>query len=417
MPQSGNFSSTAAQSARELLADWQLATEGIERRFSIFVDSRLPEGSNVDEQATANEAASGLLALPWELMHDRRSFLFQGQNSVRVRRCLPKERAEKAIESSLPIRILLVSPRPEDESASYIDHRISARPLVDAVESLGELARLTVIAPPTFHALQQALRKASDAGKRFDVIHFDGHGVYNRERGLGALCFEDPQDSEKILKRASQLIDAEKLAALIKDYRVPLVFLEACQSASEERPTASVAAKLLDEGVTSVVAMTHSVLVETARRFVTTFYRELAEGKRIGTAMLAGQHALYDDDFRGRIMGAGELRLQDWFVPVLYQEENDPRLITGPQPEQVQILHANKHRLSLGALPEPPLQLHRSQPRTALTRTPPANTNHARAFLRRRARAGRRRQDDAGYRTNTLAGTHEPLRARSLRQP
>jgi hypothetical protein len=168
-------------------------------------------------------------------MHDGRSFFFQGQNPVRVRRCLPKERAEKAIESSLPIRILLVSPRPEDERASYIDHRISARPLVDAVESLGELAELTVLAPPTFHALQQALRKASDAGERFDVIHFDGHGVYNREQGLGALCFEDPQDSEKMLKRASELIDAEKLAALIKDYRVPLVFLEACQSTPPRR--------------------------------------------------------------------------------------------------------------------------------------------------------------------------------------
>lgn len=345
---------TAAQSARELLADWQQVTEGIERRFSIFVDSRLPEGSSDEEQATANEAGSALLALPWELMHDGRSFLFQGKNPVRVRRCLPKERAEKAIESALPVRILLVSPRPEDERAAYIDHRLSARPLVEAVESLGELAELTVLHPPTFPALQLALRKASDADEAFDVIHFDGHGVYNRERGLGALCFEDPRDDGKIEKRASQLIDAEKLAALMKDYRVPLVFLEACQSASEEKPTASVAAKLLDEGVTSVVAMTHSVLVETARRFVTTFYRELAEGKRIGTAMLAGQHALYDDDFRFRVMGAGELRLQDWFVPVLYQEENDPRLITSLLPEQVKILHANTRRLNLGALPDPP---------------------------------------------------------------
>ena len=45
--------------------------------------------------------------------------------------------------------------------------------------------------------------------------------------------------------------------------------------------------------------------------------------------MLAGQHALYNDDFRGHVMGAGELRLQDWFVPVLYQEENDPRWSPG----------------------------------------------------------------------------------------
>ena len=345
---------TAAQSARELLADWQQTAEGIERRFSIFVDSRLLEGSSNDEQAAANEAASALLALPWELMHDGRAFLFQGKNPVRVRRCLPKERAEKAIASSLPIRILLLSPRPEDERAGYIDHRLSARPLLNAVESLGELAELTMLNPPTFPALQQALRKAADADQPFDVIHFDGMGVYNRERGLGALCFEDPQDSDKTVNRKIHLIDAEKLAEVVREHRIPLVFIEACQSASEERPTASVAAKLLGNGVTSVVAMTHSVLVETARRFVTTFYRELAEGKRIGTAMLAGQHALYDDDLRGRVMGAGELRLQDWFVPVLYQEENDPQLVTRLLPEQVQILHANRRRLNLGALPEPP---------------------------------------------------------------
>jgi len=346
---------TTAQSARELLADWQHTADDVERRFSILVDERLLEGSSQEEQAAANEAASALLALPWELMHDGRSFLFQGKNAVRVRRCLPKERAEKARLSSLPIRILLLSPRPEDERAGYIDHRLSARPLVDAIESLGELAELRILNPPTFPQLRKILKEAADAGEPFDVIHFDGHGVYNRERGLGALCFEDPEDSDKTEKRKSESIDAEKLAALVRDHRIPLVFLEACQSASEERPTASVAAKLLDEGVTSVVAMTHSVLVETARRFVTTFYRELAEGKRIGTAMLAGQNALFDDDFRIRVMGAGELRLQDWFVPVLYQEENDPQLVTRLLPEQVRILQSKQRRLSLGSLPEPPL--------------------------------------------------------------
>ena len=345
---------TAAESARELLADWQRTADEIERRFSIFVDSRLPEGGSEEEQAAANEAASALLALPWELMHDGRGFLFQGKNPVRVRRCLPKQRVEPAVPSRLPIRILLASPRPEDERAGYIDHRISARPLVEAVESLGELAELTVLDPPTLPALREALRRAVEAKKPFDVIHFDGHGVYDRQRGLGALCFEDPGDSGKTEKRASQLIDAEALGALVKEHRIPLVFLEACQSAAEAKPAASVAAKLLDEGVTSVVAMTHSVLVETARRFVTAFYQHLAEGKRIGSAMLAGQNALYDDDFRFHVMGAGELRLKDWFVPVLYQEENDPHLVTRLLPKEVRRLLERQRRLSLGALPDPP---------------------------------------------------------------
>jgi len=381
---------TAAESARDLLADWRVTANGVERRFSIFVDDRASEGSTGDQQAATNEAASALLALWWELMHDGRTFLFQGKNPVRVRRCLPKDRAEKPIASSLPIRILLLSPRPEDDRAGFIDHRLSARPLVDAVESLGELAELTILNPPTFPALQQALRKAADAEQPFDVIHFDGHGVYNKERGLGALCFEDPQDSDRTEKRKSELIDAEKLAGLVRDYRIPLVFLEACQSASEERPTASVAAKLLDEGVTSVIAMTHSVLVETARRFVTTFYRELAEGKRIGTAMLAGQNALFDDDFRIRVMGAGELRLKDWFVPVLYQEENDPQLVTRLLPEQVKILHDKKRRLSLGELPEPPVHsfIGRSRELLSLERLLQTETSAEQSYVVVRGQGG-----------------------------
>ena len=109
--------------------------------------------------------------------------------------------------------------------------------------------------------------------------------------------------------------------------------------------TASVAAKLLEEGVTSVVAMSHTVLVETARRFVKSFYRELAAGRRVGAAMIEGQRELHRDAYRGRLMGAGELRLQDWFVPVLYQEEQDPQLINRLPPEEVRQLQAAQRRL------------------------------------------------------------------------
>ncbi len=42
--------------------------------------------------------------------------------------------------------------------------------------------------------------------------------------------------------------------------------------------------------------------------------------------MLEGQRQLKDDTFRGRVFGAGELRLEDWFVPVLFQEKDDPQL-------------------------------------------------------------------------------------------
>ena len=344
-----------APAAQEALAAWRKAADGVERRLSVWVDAELPAGSREEDQAAAREAASDLLTLPWELLHDGRGYLFRGKDAVRVRRRLPNRRPQPVRLTKLPIRILLVSPRPEDEHTGYFDHRSSGLPLVEAVENLGELAELTVLTPPTFPALEEALRRADEADEPFDVVHFDGHGVYDRKLGLGALCFEDPRDTGKLERRGMQLVHAEKLAEVIRGYRIPLVFLDACQTAHvEEDPTASVAARLLDEGVTSVVAMSHSVLVETARRFVQAFYGELARGAPVGKAMLAGQLALSGDTYRGAVMGAGELHLQDWFVPVLYQEERDPQLITTLPSDEVQRLQARQRRLSLGDLPEPP---------------------------------------------------------------
>ena len=344
-----------APAAQDALTAWRQVADSVERRFSVWVDSELPADSREEDQAAAREAASDLLSLPWELLRDDRGVLFRGKDAVGVRRRLPNRRQQSVRLTELPIRILLVSPRPEDEHTRYFDHRTSGLPLVEAVENLGELVELTVLTPPTFPALEEALRRADEAGQPFDVVHFDGHGVYDRKLGLGALCFEDPQDSGKLERRGMQLVHAQKLAEVIRGYRIPLVFLDACQTARvEEDPTASVAAKLLDEGVTSVVAMSHSVLVETARRFVQAFYAELARGAPVGKAMLAGQLALSGDTHRGAVMGAGELHLQDWFVPVLYQEERDPQLITALPPQTVRRLQARQRRLSLGDLPEPP---------------------------------------------------------------
>ena len=345
----------AAQAAREAATAWQQHGRDSERRLSVYVDGELPDGSGEEEVVAAREAAAELLSLPWELLHDGQGFLFHGKYPVRVRRRLPNRHPQPVRQTQLPVRILLVSPRPEDAGTGYIDHRVSAKPLVEAVDSLGELVKLSALTPPTFSALEEALQKAADAGEPFDVVHFDGHGVYDPKLGLGGLFFEDPNDSQKLEGRAVHLVHAERLAEVIRDHRIPLVFLEACQTAkAEANPTASVAAKLLEGGVISVVAMSHNVLVETAHRFVKAFYQELVLGKRVGAAMLAGQRDLHGDDYRGKRLGAGDLRLQDWFVPVLYQEELDPQIVAKSQPEEVQRLLSRQRHRSLGELPDTP---------------------------------------------------------------
>ena len=346
--------------AREVYEAWKRSGTDVARRLTILVDRDLIAGgaTSGDEekrrQAEADEAASELLSLPWELFHDDAGYLFGGPHPVRVRRRLPNRKNKPALVTAAPLRVLLVSPRPEDERASYIDHRVSARPVAEALSSLGELAELKLLSPPTLAALTKELNEAQQRCEPYHVVHFDGHGVYSQQTGLGALCFERAEDSGKIDQRRSDIVDATMLAEVMRDQRVPLFFLEACQTAvADKDPTSSVAGTLLQGGVASVVAMSHSVLVETARRFVTEFYQELLAGRRIGDAMVAGQRDLKAHTFRYQTF-QGDLHLDDWFVPVLYQEEDDPQLIRAVPAQRVQEVLATQRRLSLGELPNAP---------------------------------------------------------------
>ena len=344
-----------SDSARMVVQSWIDVGDRAERRVSIVVERAAPGEATDEERRATREAAAVLLSLPWELLHDGRGYLFQGRDAVRVRRLSRSGGQTSVNPASLPIRVLLVSPRPEDDLAGYIDHRSGALPLVDALEDLGDLGALTVVEPPTFGALQKELQRAAEGGTPFDVIHFDGHGIQDPRTASGGLCFEDPEDVNKLARRRTQIIAADRLAEVMRDHRIPLVFLAASHRSGElTDPTASVAGHLLDEGVNSVVAVNYATLNETTRRFVATFYLEVARGRRIGAAMVAGQRELYNNSFRETVEGAGELRLQDWFVPVLYQDESDPQLVTRIPGDEVKQLQKKARRVRFGALPETP---------------------------------------------------------------
>jgi tetratricopeptide (TPR) repeat protein len=342
-----------AHSAQVMQA-WAKIGDRCGRRFSVWVDSTPEAGAPDAEVASAREAATLLLGLPWELLHDGHAYLFQGARPTRVRRRLPNTRDHGVAVVATPIRILLVSARPEDDACGYIDHRASALPLVEAMEALPGLVQLRLLSPPTLPALRAELERAHGEKKPYHGVHFDGHGVYDRSLGLGGLCFERPEDSSKLDERRHSTVFTDELGSLLRDHRIPLVFLEACQSAQAGQASESVASELLKVGVGSVVAMSHSVLVDTARRFVAAFYQALAAGRRVGDAMLEGQRRLKDDSFRGRIFGVGELRLDDWFVPVLFQEKDDPQLFRSAPASQTLADFRSALATRLGALPKEP---------------------------------------------------------------
>ncbi|HEX8198866.1 MAG TPA: CHAT domain-containing protein, partial [Isosphaeraceae bacterium] len=218
--------------------------------------------------------------------------------------------------------ILLVTCRP---FAADVPYRSLSRPLVELVIHQNLPAEVTVLRPPTFDRLREHLQY--ERRDYYHIVHFDGHGAYRTERvgpidrhtmqgPIGKLAFEDI-DGQPDLK------DAGQLAGLLRDCRIPAVVMNACQSGMVDEqaddPFASVAAAMLRSGVRSVVAMAYTLYVSGAQEFLPGFYRELFRTGDIARATRGGRQQMLAR--RGRICVRGRFDLDDWLVPVVYQQE------------------------------------------------------------------------------------------------
>lgn len=264
-----------------------------------------------------------LLRLPWELMADTAGSLAL---RVSIRRQLSAPEKLIAREVKLPLRVLYIVSRPED--AGFIDPRFTTKALFTALDPLGNNVQLDFCRPPTLARMGEMLRAAQRAGDDYDVVHFDGHGTFLPQQQLGALCFEQQDDGSGNAK--TDLVPADQLGNLLAQHKIPLVVLEACRSA-EMRSIVfrSVAPRLIQAGVGSVLSMGHAVHVEAAKILLDRFYRELVCGTTIGHAVAQGRSALLSAPARWLEYGPGArtLRLQDWFLPHLYQRGLDDALL------------------------------------------------------------------------------------------
>ena len=270
-------------------------------------------------------AEPGLLSLPWELMRDGSGPVALGAGGIC--RSLPVAGGTRIRE--VPggrLRVLMVISRPA--GTTDVGYQMVARPLLARLEAVrGEVA-LTVLRPPTFDALRQAVMQAADADEPFHMVHFDGHGVMPRPAaggggaiiggrqammtgsGEGVLTFEKSGGG-------SDHVGASKVAAVLAGGLVPVVVLNACQSGAVGKELeASVATALLNAGCAAVVAMAYSVYAVAAAEFMAAFYESLFAGASVGQAVGAGRRRLFEHD--GRPSPKGDMPLADWLVPVHY---------------------------------------------------------------------------------------------------
>lgn len=261
-----------------------------------------------------------VLAWPWEALRDPDlGFLAQACQVVRQ---LNTVRDPQELAESLPkdkVNILLVVARPYKRDVRF---RTLARPLVELIEREKLPASVELLRPPTFDHLREHLR---DHPGQYHILHFDGHGAYSANAPGGEYTFHGAEGKLVFETEDGEpdLIPAEKLSVLLKECAVPGVVLNACQSAmtatDSSDPFASVAMALLKSGMRDVVAMAYSLYVSGAQQFLPAFYRRLFDQGSMAVAVKAGRQEMWQHD--KRVCVRGEFQLQDWLLPVLYQQD------------------------------------------------------------------------------------------------
>ncbi|WP_295385102.1 TIR domain-containing protein [uncultured Thiodictyon sp.] len=323
------------------------------------IRSRLDRGERV--LLTLASDSPAFLIRPWEMLRDGRGPL--ALRGLTVRRRLRTDQPPSAPVPLAPtLRLLLIVARPAD--TGFIDPRTSVRPVLDALDNLGsgpgpdgqapadqQPIALDFCEPPTLPELERRLAAANAAGRPYRIVHFDGHGQYYPETGVGALCFEDAAGR-------TRLVPGRDLGDLLSRQRVPLVLLEACRGAQlSDRPIfGAVAPALLKSGVGSVIAFSHSVHVAAAQMVSERLYQTLVAGRSIGAALEEARHALRASPERWLSTGPdpATVPLQDWLIPQLYQAGPDPALVP---PEQAAAPDAHRRPragLRLPGFPPPP---------------------------------------------------------------
>jgi tetratricopeptide (TPR) repeat protein len=279
-----------------------------------------------------------ILSLPWELLHDPASggvFLFNEHPRVSIRRSFSGAtggRSAFPIEPKERLHLLFVVSRPKD--AGFLDPRADPAAVLDALEKQAP-GRFTweFLRPATLDALVDRIEDT--ARVPVDILHFDGHGLFDRKDGLAAgigyLAFEKSDGS-------LDLISSNQLGNDLHRHNIPLVVLSACQTAQmtdkEEADNSeamgSVAARLTATGIPAVLAMTYSVLVPTTQQLFGQFYEYIAKGRGTGQSLDDARRHLVRHPEKFQVRRGSKFvpfTLHDWFIPALYQSGPDLPLL------------------------------------------------------------------------------------------
>jgi tetratricopeptide (TPR) repeat protein len=292
-------------------------------------------------------------ALPWESIRETPDAVpIAARVHSFVRSALAPENPPTDPAPQDSLRILMVISRPQGEHD--VPFLSVARGAVRHLERHGCTdIDLNVLRPATVDALQERLREAAEIRRPYHLVHFDGHGIAVGNRGV--ILFESPDG------HGHEPVDGRFVGRLLTQNNVPVLILNACRSADSQFTTAGAASpsdprassirntsngsfawEATQSGVAAVLAMRYNIYVDTAALFIASVYEALREGTTLAEAVSAGRQRLFADPTRE--IGPRVRTLQDWIVPVLYEQ----------YPVQFQVARRSPARASDENAPLPP---------------------------------------------------------------
>ena len=246
--------------------------------------------------------------LPWEFLYspEKDDFLFSDRMKPIVR-WLDVDEPTPTLKISPPLRVLIAFASPGGVAPLQIGEELAR--LDDALMPLTKrgLISITTLEHTTLERLDEALLNI-----RPHVLHFIGHGDFNGGDGL-LLLESDTAD------RAPDPLTGRRLGVLLRNHlnNLRLVFLNSCVGAtvSPVDPFGGIAQTLIRRGVPAVIAMQFVIPDKAAIELSRHFYRYLAAGQPVDTALTSARAFLFARGYE-----------VEWGAPALHMRSPDGRL-------------------------------------------------------------------------------------------